>query len=96
MKTNKSKSQKKPTKKAVKKQIEHTLTERFLEAVKGLGHNAELIAEDVAKLSKVAAKKLAKKFQDVKSAVAHKIDDVNAPFALPWFWCFNLCHFIAC
>lgn len=78
MKTNKTKPQKKTTKKAVKKQIEQSLTDRFLEAVKGLGHNAELIADDVAKLSKAAAKKLSKKFKEVKQAVSDKIDDAKA------------------
>jgi L-fucose mutarotase/ribose pyranase (RbsD/FucU family) len=78
MKTNKIKPQKKAAKKAVQKHIEQSLTEKFLETVKGLGHNAELIAGDIAKLSKSAAKKLSKKFQEVKTVVEHKIEDVKA------------------
>ena len=69
MKTNKSKPQIKSNKKSAKKELEKSLTERFLDTVKSLGHNAELIADDVAKLSKEAAKKLSKKFNEVKSAV---------------------------
>jgi hypothetical protein len=81
MKTNKIKPQKKAAQKAIKKHIQQSLTEKFIESVKGLGHNAELIAEDIAKLSKVAARKLSKKFQLVKSAVENKLEDVsgNAP-----------------
>lgn len=79
MKTNKSKPQKKTVKKAAKKQIELSLTEKFLAAVKSLGHDAEVIAEDIAKASKSAAKKLSKKFTEVKASVADKIDDVTSP-----------------
>lgn len=78
-KADKTKGKKKTAKKAVKKQIEQSLTEKFLEAVKGLGHNAELIADDIAKASKVAARKLSKKFKEVKEAVVHKIEDLKTP-----------------
>ena len=78
MKTNKTKPNKSVSKKTAKKQLEHSLTERFLEAVKGLGHNAEMIGEDIAKVSKVVAKKLSKKFQEVKLAVGHKLEEVKA------------------
>jgi hypothetical protein len=77
MKTNKIKPQKKASLKAVKKKLEKSLADKFIEAVKGLGHNAEDIAVDIAKLSRVAAKKLSKKFQEVKSVVEQKIDDVS-------------------
>lgn len=77
MKANKIKPQRKITKKVVKKNIEKSLTDKFLTAVKDLGHNAEVIAEDIANLSKLAAKKLAKKFKDVKIAVEHQIEEVK-------------------
>lgn len=75
MKTNKTKTLKKANKKLAKKQLEQSLSERFFEAVRGIGHNAEIIADDIAKLSKAAAKKLAKKFEEVKIAVEHKLEE---------------------
>ncbi|WP_316799391.1 hypothetical protein [Pedobacter frigidisoli] len=76
MKTTKAKSQKKVTKKDVKKQLEQSLTAQFLDVVKGLGHDASEISTEVAKASKRVAKKLTKKFTIIKSDVGHKIDDL--------------------
>lgn len=77
MKTSKSKPQKKAAKSAAKKQIEQSLSDKFIEVVKSLGHDAESIAGDIAKVSKVVAKKLAKKFGEVKSVVEDKIESVT-------------------
>ena len=79
MKTSKSKPQRKSSKKAVKKQIEQSLTEKFLAVVRTLGHDTEVIAGDIAKASKAAAKKLSKKLSEVKAVVEDKIDDITAP-----------------
>lgn len=83
MKTKKSKPQKKVSRKTVKKHIEKSLSDKFFEAVKGLGHNAEVIADDISVLSKAAAKKLAKKFTKVKSLVGDKIESVIATGKTP-------------
>lgn len=74
MKTNKSKSEKRTANKGAKKQIEKSLTEKFFEVVKTLGHNAEDIAEDIAKAGKAVAKKLSKKFKEVAPAVEQLTD----------------------
>src|SRR5690349_2889812 len=78
MKTNNSKVQKKDAKKAVKKELEKSLREKFLEVVKHLGHDAERIGKDIEIASKFVAKKLSKKFKDVKSVVENKIDEATS------------------
>lgn len=67
MKNNNSKLEKNIAKKAYKKQLETTLKEKFLDTVLTLGFNVELILKDVEKLSKVAAKKIAKNFKPIKN-----------------------------
>ncbi|SFH47890.1 hypothetical protein [Pedobacter insulae] len=78
MKTNKAKSAKGSSKRTTKKELEHSLKVRFLEAVKSLGHNAEVIGDDIAKASKFVAKKLSKKFKGLKEAVEQKLEEVKA------------------
>ena len=76
MKTTKPKSQKKITKKEVKKQLEQSITDKFLEVIKSLGHDVSEISVEVGKASKRVAKKLTKKFTIVKAEVGQKIDDL--------------------
>ncbi len=66
MKTNTSGPAKKKIKKTINKQIQKSLKLRFLEAVLALGYNAALIANDIKKMSKVAAKKIAKQLDSHK------------------------------
>ena len=74
MKANKSKVQKKDTKKTVKTELEKSLTSKFLEAVKHLGHDAERIAKDIEIAGKFVAKKIAKKLKGKKIAIENSID----------------------
>jgi hypothetical protein len=66
MKTNTSGPAKKKIKKTINKQIQKSLKLRFLEAVLALGYNAAVIANDIKKMSKVAAKKIAKQLDSHK------------------------------
>lgn len=66
MKTNNSITSKKKSKKMFKKQLAKTLKERFIDTVLTLGHNVEIIADDIKKMSKVAAKKITKKLKPAK------------------------------
>ena len=78
MKTNKVKSslkaEKKMAKQTVKKDLEASITNKFLEALKSLGHDADKFSKDIKKTSKELAKKLSKKYNDVKVAVEEKLD----------------------
>lgn len=79
MKTNNTITSKKKTKKMFKKQLVKTLKERFLDTILTLGHNVEIITDDIKKMSKIAAKKitkelkLAKKVTKKNRAKANKI-----------------------
>ncbi|ALL07428.1 hypothetical protein AQ505_19195 [Pedobacter sp. PACM 27299] len=75
MKGKKSRVEKKVAKSAAKKQLEKSLSEKFFEVVKHLGHDAEKIGDDIAKASKVVAKKLSTKFLEVKEAVNQKLEE---------------------
>ena len=78
MKTNKAKTsakvEKKNAKQVVKKELEASITNKFLEALKSLGHDADKFSKDIKKTSKELAKKLAKKYNEVKVAVEEKLD----------------------
>jgi 5'-3' exonuclease len=78
MKTDKAKTsvkaKTKSAKQVVKKQLEISITNKFLEALKGLGHDADKFSKDIKKTSKELAKKLAKKYNEVKDAVEEKLD----------------------
>jgi hypothetical protein len=77
MKVNKSKlSEKtdaKTAQKVVKKELEVSITHKFLDALKGLGYDAEKFSKEVKKSSKVLAKKISKKYSEVKIAVEEKL-----------------------
>ena len=66
MKTNKPKTlvktDKKTTKQVVKKELEASITSKFMEALKSLGHDADKFSKDIKKTSKELAKKLSKKY----------------------------------
>ena len=78
MKANKAKTSKKATKKvnkrAVKKELETTITDKFLEALKSLGHDAGKLTKEIKKTSRVLATKLSDKYQEVKVAFEEKLD----------------------
>ena len=77
MKANKSKisdkSDKKTAQKTVKKELEVSITHKFLDALKGLGYDAEKFSKEVKKTSKELAKKISKKYNEVKLAVEDKL-----------------------
>lgn len=77
MKANKSKisdkSDKKTAQKTVKKELEVSITHKFLDALKGLGYDAEKFSKEVKKTSKELAKKISKKYIEVKLAVEDKL-----------------------
>src|SRR5690606_14606127 len=78
MKANKAKTSKKAVKKvskrAVKKELETSIADKFLEALKGLGHDAGKLSKEIKKTSKVLAKKLSDKYHEVKIAVEEKLE----------------------
>lgn len=78
MKANKAKTSKKAVKKVskrvVKKELEASISDKFLEALKSLGHDAGKFSKDIKKTSKLLAKKLADKYKEVKNAVEVKLD----------------------
>ncbi|MBM3402371.1 MAG: hypothetical protein FJY21_08705 [Bacteroidetes bacterium] len=78
MKANKVKTSvklvKKQTKRGVKKELESTISEKFFEALKSLGHDADKFSKEIKKTSKVLAKKLAVKYNEVKHSVEDKIE----------------------
>ncbi|WP_395626360.1 hypothetical protein [Daejeonella sp.] len=77
MKANKSKisdkADKKTAQKTVKKELEISITHKFLDALKGLGYDAENFSKEVKKTSKELAKKISKKYNEVKLAVEDKL-----------------------
>lgn len=95
MKTNKTKTsiktEQKTAKQVVKKELEASITNKFLEALKSLGHDADKFSKDIKKTSKELAKKLARKYNEVKVAVeeqkdsksnATKIKRIKRPIAI--------------
>ncbi len=78
MKANKAKTSKKAVKKlskrVIKKELEASISDKFLEALKSLGHDAGKFSKDIKKTSKLLAKKLADKYKEVKNAVEVKLD----------------------
>jgi hypothetical protein len=77
MKANKSKisdkADKKTVQKTVKKELEVSITHKFLDVLKGLGYDAEKFSKEVKKTSKELAKKISKKYNEVKLAVEDKL-----------------------
>ena len=78
MKANKAKTSKKAankvSKRVVKKELEASISDKFMEALKGLGHDAGKFTKEIKKTSQVLAKKLSDKFQEVKVAVEEKLE----------------------
>ena len=78
MKANKAKTSKKAVKKlskrVIKKELEASISDKFLEALKSLGHDAGKFSKDIKKTSKLLAKKLADRYKEVKNAVEVKLD----------------------
>jgi hypothetical protein len=72
MKNNKAEAPVKESKKAVKKALEKSLADKFFEAVKSLGHDAEQIGGDLVLVSKFVAKKIAKKVGNTEKDAAKK------------------------
>lgn len=82
MKANKAKTSKKAvnkvSKRVVKKELEASISDKFLEALKSLGHDAGKFSKDIKKTSKLLAKKLADKYKEVKDAVEVKLDSSSS------------------
>src|SRR6201988_4769666 len=62
------------TKKSAKKQLEISITEKFLQALTELGHDAQKLKREVKKVSKFMAKKIDRKFKEVKTAIGDKFE----------------------
>lgn len=77
MKTTKTEVKKKASKKDEKKELQKNLSNKFFEAVKSLGHDAETIAEDLVLVSKFLAKKIGKKVSGTKKAAGKKTAAVS-------------------
>jgi len=75
MKNSKAEDQKKAEKKAAKKELEKSITAKFFEAVKNLGHDAEQIGEDLVLVSKFVAKKIGKKLSSAQKKAGEKVLD---------------------
>lgn len=78
MKANKAKTSgkvvKKQAKRVVKKELEASISDKFFDALKSLGHDAGKFSKEIKKTSKALAKKLAGKYKEVKSAVEDKLE----------------------
>ena len=68
------KAVKKVSKRTVKKELETSISDKFLEALKGLGHDAGKLTKEIKKASRVLADKLSDKYHEVKIAVEEKIE----------------------
>ncbi len=76
MKSKKTAAKNKDPKKSAKKELQQNLSDKFFEAVKSLGHDAERIGEDLMLVSKFVAKKLSKKIPGAKKEAGKKVADV--------------------
>jgi hypothetical protein len=76
MKSNKTAGKNKDPKRAAKKELQQNLSDKFFEAVKSLGHDAEKIGEDLMLVSKFVAKKLSKKISGGKKEALKKVAEV--------------------
>lgn len=89
MKANKAKTSNKAVKKVdkqlIKKELETSITAKFLDALKGMGHDAEKFTKEIKKTSKVLAKKIAKKYKEVKVVVGGKLESSvkTKPLSVP-------------
>jgi uncharacterized protein YkwD len=81
MKTSKAEAHEKGSKKAAKKELQKNLTNKFIEAVKSLGHDAATIGEDLVLVSKFVAKKISKKMSGGKKDAGKKAAEVVAHVA---------------
>jgi hypothetical protein len=61
-------------KKASKKELEIDLTNKFMQVVAELGHDAEKLKRVIKKASKFITKKIERKLKDVKHVVEAKLD----------------------
>lgn len=61
-------------KKNAKKQLELSITEKFMAALSELGHDAEKLKREVKKASKFVTKKIGRKFKDIKHVIEEKLD----------------------
>lgn len=81
MKANKTKTSKKSDKKIrkreVKAELESSITQRFLEAVKGLGLDAGKFSKDIQKTSKLLARKLSDKYGKLKAKLSERDEQEN-------------------
>jgi hypothetical protein len=76
MKSNKTAVKDKDLKKATKKELQQSLSNKFFEAVKSLGHDAERIGDDLILVSKFVAKKLSRKATPGKKAAVEEVKGV--------------------
>jgi len=67
------KNMKSPEKRSAKKQLELTITEKFMAVLTELGHDADKLKREVKKASKFVTKKIERKFKEVKQAVGDKL-----------------------
>lgn len=89
MKANKAKTSNKAVKKVdkqlIKKELETSISAKFLDVLKGMGHDAEKFTKEIKKTSKALARKIAKKYKEVKVVVGEKLESnvkvkpLNAP-----------------
>lgn len=76
MKSNKTAGKNKDPQKAAKKELQQNLSDKFFEAVKSLGHDAEKIGGDLMLVSKFVAKKLSKKISGGKKEGVKKVAEL--------------------
>jgi hypothetical protein len=67
------KSSKKDIKKVARKELQSSLSARFKEVIESLGHEAEMIAEDIEKAGKLFSKKLTGKKNKVSDKNSSKL-----------------------
>ena len=77
MKANKGKTSDKVVKKqtkVIKKELASTISEKFFDVIKSLGHDTKKITKEIQKTSKQLAKKIARKYTEAKHLVEDKLD----------------------
>ncbi|MBC7743520.1 MAG: hypothetical protein H7096_00285 [Flavobacterium sp.] len=62
---------------ASKKELESSITDKFMEVITNLGHDAGKLGKDIKRTSKQLAKKISDKLKDVKQTVGDKLENNN-------------------
>lgn len=76
MKTNKAEISRRKANKNARKELAQNLAEKFLDIINRMGHNPNLVADEVGKLGKTLAKKLSKNMEEAEQAIASEMEKI--------------------